>query len=76
MAIVCGSMHWHNVDHSAALVNCTLTAVHMLKLHQEYYYTYYFLIVLQLFQEVPYIPAFSYHDIDCSNNALSACRMH
>ena len=25
-----------------ALVSCALTAVHMLKLHQEYYYSYYF----------------------------------
>ena len=55
MVIVCGSLHWHHVDHLAAPVNCTLTAVHMLKLHQGYYYTCYFFIVLLLFQEVPYI---------------------
>ena len=54
MVILCISLHWHHVDHLVALVNCTLTAVHMLKLNQEYY-TYYFLIVLLLFQEVPYI---------------------
>ena len=57
MVIVCGSLYWHHVDHSATLVNCTLTALHMLKLHQEYYYTYYFSLDLLLFQEVPYILA-------------------
>ena len=71
MVIVCSSLHWHHVDHLTAPVNCTLIAVHMLKLHQEYYYTYYFSIVLPHFEEVPYILVSWYHSIVCSNHASS-----
>ena len=71
MAIVCGSMHWHHVDCLAASVNCTLIAVCILKLHLEYYYTYYFLIVLLLFQELPHIFLSWYYSINCSNHASS-----
>ena len=57
MVIMYSSLHWHHVDHLGALVNCTLIAVCMLKLHQEYYYTYYFLIVCHFFK--------SYHIFFC-----------
>ena len=76
MVVMCSSPHWHLVDHLAAPVNCTLIAVHMLKLHQEYDYTYYFSIVLPLFQELPYIVLSWYHSIGYSNHALSVHTIH
>ena len=41
MANVCDSKHQHHVDPLAAFVDSALIIIYELKLHQEYYYTFY-----------------------------------
>ena len=69
MANVCDSQHQHHVDWLAGFMDHALIAVYELKLHQEYYYTYYVQISLLLILAVSCILQSLCCNIHCTNCA-------